>query len=352
LKKLFVLMFVLLLALSGCGSNLGTNNEQNNNNENNSGSSDEANTEPIVFKFATELKEGTPQVKGVNKFKELVEEKSDGQMEVEIYHSGQLGSEKEVMQMIQTGGVETGLITTAVLGNLAPVFQVVDLPFLFPNRETVYHVLDGEIGDEILGQLDGTGIKGAAFFESGFKQMTANKEIKTPEDLEGLKFRTMESPIIMDTYEALGATPVPIAFAEVYNALQQGVVDGQENPLSSITTMKFYEVQDHLMLTNHSYLGYGVVFGKGWFDGLSADLQEVLISSAKEAAVFEREAVKADEEGFLKEIKSSGTKVHEFDQSDLKPFVEATKSVQNKYADIVGKDILDSINNAVAEFQK
>nr|WP_242035110.1 TRAP transporter substrate-binding protein [Mesobacillus harenae] len=338
-------MLVFIIALAGCGNTSSTE-------EKNNGSTGNSESEPIVFRFATELKDGTPQVKGVNKFKELVEEKSNGQMEVEIYHSGQLGSEKEVMQMLQTGGVESGLITTAVLGNLAPEFQVVDLPFLFPNRETIYHILDGEIGNDILTTLDDKGLKGAAFFESGFKQLTANKEIQSPSDLNGLKIRTMESPIVMDTYKALNATPVPIAFPEVYNALQQGVVDGQENPIASIATMKFYEVQKNLMITNQSYLGYGVIFGKTWFDGLSSELQEVLVASAKEAADFERETVKTDEAAYLEEIKSSGTTVTELSPEKLKAFEKGTASVHEDYAEIVGSDLLSSIKEAVSEFQK
>lgn len=348
-KIIFFTMFMMVLLLAACGSN----NEDEAAND--SGGSDDASSsegETIEFTFAHNLQTETPQHKGAEKFKELVEEKSNGQLKVTISPAAQLGDEKELMQSTQTGAIEASFISTAVLSNASPLLQMPDLPFLVGNRDTMYELLDGEVGDEILASLEESGLKGTAFWESGFKQITANKEILKPEDLEGLQFRTMESQLIMDTYDALGANAVPVPFPEVYTALQQGVVDGQENPLSSITSMKFYEVQDYLTLADIAYLGYGVIFNQDWFNGLSEDLQEVLITSSKEAAQFERQTVADMEEGFIQEIKDSGTTVNELSADQLKAFQEATKSVHDKYKEVFGEELMEKTYNTIEEIEK
>lgn len=346
MKKMFLLVLVVIIALAGCGSKSEEADAKN------SSTNGEKKKETIMFKFAHELQEGTPQHIGAMEFKKLVEEKSDGRMHVEVHPAAQLGSEKEVMEIMQTGGVETGMVTTAVLSNLSPAFQMIDLPFLFPNRESAYHILDGEIGDEILSTLDSYKLKGAAFFESGFKQFTSNKEIQSPGDIAGLKFRTMESPLIIDTYNQLGANPVPISFPEVYNALQQKVVDGHENPLSTITSMKFYEVQDYITISNHSYLGYAIVFSQKWFNNLPEDLQDVLTASAKEAATVERQAVVDKEKGYLDQIIESGTTVNELTSEQLSKFAKVTRPVHDSYKENIGAELLDKTYNAIEKFTK
>ncbi|WP_134702825.1 TRAP transporter substrate-binding protein [Ammoniphilus sp. YIM 78166] len=346
MKKLLISMFLTALIVSGCG-----NSAQQANTEPQPAQGSPA-ADPVVIKFAHELREETPQHIGALEFQKLVEEKTQGQVKVEIYPAAQLGSEKEVMEMIQTGGIHSGMITTAVLSNLSPAFQMIDLPFLFPTRESVYHLLDGEVGEEILSTLASTNLVGAAYFESGFKQFTSNNPIEGPSDLSGLKFRTMESPLIIDTYRTFGANPVPISFPEVYNALQQKVVDGHENPLSTITTMKFYEVQKYVTLSNHSYLGYAVVFSKGWFDSLSPEIQDALKTAAKEAAKVEREAVVENEAKYIQTIKDSGTTVNEFTEEQTQQFMEAAKPVHEKYADVIGKELLDQAAQTIATFNK
>ncbi len=230
--------------------------------EENTATASEGNEEVYEMKLHHDLAADSPQHVGAEKFKELVEEKTEGQVEVKLFPSGQLGDDVEVAELIQSGSVESGIIPTAKLSTFDASMQLPDLPFLFPGREAAYEVLDGEVGKELLAGLDDIGLTGASFWESGFKQFTNNVRIESPSDFEGLKIRTMESPIVIEQFNALDANPVPISFAETYNALQQNVVDGQENPLVSIVKMKFYEVQDYTIISNHGYLAYAFLMSK------------------------------------------------------------------------------------------
>lgn len=345
LKKIvFLMILTLVFLVAACGSN----GDQNQGSEGTNSPQEET----IEFTFAHNLQVETPQHKGALKFKELVEEKSKGQLEVKISPAAQLGDEREIMQSVQTGAIKGGFISTAVLSNASPVLQLPDLPFLVSKRETMYQLLDGEVGAEVLASLEETGLKGTAFWESGFKQITSNKEIQSPDDLAGLQFRTMESQLIMDTYKALGANAVPIAFPEVYTALQQGVVDGHENPLSTITSMKFYEVQDYVTLADIAYLGYGVIFNKEWFDTLSADLQEALVQSSLEAAKFERQAIADAEEGFINQIKESGTIVNELSAEQIEAFQAVTQTVHENYREILGNDLMEKMYQTIKDLEQ
>ena len=215
-----------------------------------------------------------------------------------------------------------------------------------------YQIFDGEIGQSLLASLEQTGVKGVAIYEDGFKHFTCNKPIRTLDDFKGTKFRTMESPIIMKQFEALGANPVPIDFAELYNALQQGVVDGQENPLVTIVAMRFYEVQDYLTLSGHAYLGHVLMFSKKWFDGLSADIQKVLVDTGKELAIWQRQAVAAEEEKYLQTIKDSGTEVITLSDEEKAKMKEVTRPVHKLIEDIVGKELLEKTYTQIEELSK
>jgi tripartite ATP-independent transporter DctP family solute receptor len=346
MKKILFLLLSLLILLVGCSS--GGSGSQKTGITKNSGDKAEA----INFTFAHNLQVETPQHQGALKFKELVEEKSGGALTVTISPAAQLGDEREVMQSVQTGAIESSFISTAVLSNISPVLQLPDLPFLVSERQTMYDLLDGEIGDELLDDLGNSGLKGTAFWESGFKQITTNNEIKSPSDLKGLQFRTMESQLIMDTYKELGANSIAIPFPEVYTSLQQGVVDGQENPLSSITSMKFYEVQDYLTLADIAYLGYGVIFNKDWFEGLSKEHQDILESASKEAAQFERQAIADAEAGFLDKIKESDTIINKLSAKQIQEFQEATKPVHEKYKSILGEKLMEKVYQFIKDAEK
>jgi C4-dicarboxylate-binding protein DctP len=213
-------------------------------------------------------------------------------------------------------------------------------------------VLDSATGDKLLATLDKVGLKGVTFWESGFKQFTCNNPIEQPSDFKGRKVRVMQSPIIMEQFKALSANPVPISFGETYNALQQNVVECQENPLVSITKMKFYEVQSNMIISNHAYLGYAFVYSKKWFDGLKPEFQKILVDAAREMTDFEREETAKREAGYVKTIKESGTTVTELSPEQLAGFQKATRSVHDKFADQIGKDLLDAFYMEIEKANK
>jgi tripartite ATP-independent transporter DctP family solute receptor len=305
-----------------------------------------------IIKLSHDLPEDTPQNVGALVFKKMVEERTGGAFEVLIFPAGQLGTDIESVEMMQSGAIQASLVPTAKLSGFDPSLQLIDLPFLFPNREITYKVLDSDLADNLFKPLENIGLKGVAFWESGFKKITANKEIRKPEDLKGLKFRVMESPLLIEQYKTLGANPIPIDFAETYNALQQGVVDAQENPLVSITKMRFYEVQSHMMLTNHGYLGYAFLFGKAFWDKLSPEHQEIISKAALEAAQLERQEAANREDGFVKIIEDSGTIVVRLTEEELKEFANAMKPVHEKFADVIGRDLLQKAYDMIEELQK
>jgi len=294
----------------------------------------------------------TPHHQSALKFKELVEERTGGKIIVEIFPVGQLGSAREMFESLQMGSQEIALLPTARISGFAPKLQLLDLPFLFPNREVAYQIFDGEIGQSLLASLEQTGVIGVAIYEDGFKHFTANEPIRTLDDFKGTKFRTMESPVIMKQFEALGANPTPLAFSELYNALQQGVVDGQENPLVTIANMRFYEVQDYITLSGHAYLGHVFMFSKKWFDGLSADIQKVLVDTGKELAIWQRQAVAAEEEKYLQTIKDGGTEIIILSDEEKAKMKEITRPVHKVIEDIVGKELLEKTYAQIEELSK
>jgi C4-dicarboxylate-binding protein DctP len=303
-----------------------------------------------VIKFHHDLPEESAQHRGAEKFKELVEARSDGAYTVEIYANNALGNDVEVAQQMQFGAVHAAPIPTAKLSNFNPSLQLIDLPFLFPSVETTYEVLDSPtVGGQILDGLSEAGFVGAAFWESGFKQLTCNHPVTDPSDYEGRSVRVMESPLLIAQFETMGATAIPIAFTEVYSALQQGVVECQENPIVSINSMKFYEVQDYMMISNHGYLGTAFIFSKVWFDQQPAESQEMLIEAAREAGDYQRAQSAADAEMLLSQIEAAGTtEIIELTPEQLEVFAEAMKPVHEEFADKIGRDLLEAAYGEIA----
>ncbi|MFV0243724.1 MAG: TRAP transporter substrate-binding protein [Qingshengfaniella sp.] len=305
-----------------------------------------------VLKFHHDLPEDSAQHEGALKFEELVEARTNGTIDVQIYANNALGDDVEVAQQMQFGAVQAAPIPTAKLANFAPSLQLIDLPFLFPNREIAYEVLDGPVGQQILDELASSGFVGAGFWESGFKQLTCNKAVTAPDDLAGVKARVMESPLLIAQFEEMGATAIPIAFSETYSALQQGVVDCQENPIVSILNMKFYEVQDYMMLSNHGYLGTAFIFSKMWFDGLGADTKAILIEAAREAGDFQRAKSEELEEGYLDRIRAAGTsEIITLSHDQLAVFAEAMEPVHQAFADRIGPDLVTAAKAEVTRLR-
>lgn len=282
--------------------------------------------------------------KGSVKFIELVEERSGGRIKVEHYPAGQLGADRDIQEGVQLGTIEAG-ISSSPVALINDYFKLLDAPYLFVSREHVTAVLDGELGQKMAQPLEEVGIKHLGYWENGFRQITNNvRPINKPEDLAGIKLRTPENPVRMTTFKTLGANPVPMSFKEVFGALQQGVIDGQENPLATIYQASLQEVQKYLSLTGHVYSPTHLLMNKDLFDSMPEDLQAILVEAGREVAVYTRQ-LGADNDAKLADvIAEAGVEVN---QADVKAFVEKAKPVWSmivedcKFDD--AEDVLDQI---------
>jgi tripartite ATP-independent transporter DctP family solute receptor len=282
--------------------------------------------------------------KGSVKFIELVEERSGGRIKVEHYPAGQLGADRDIQEGVQLGTIEAGLSSSPV-ALINDYFKLLDAPYLFVSREHITKVLDSELGQKLAKPLEEVGIKHIGYWENGFRQITNNvRPINKPEDLKGIKLRTPENPVRMTTFKTLGANPVPMSFKEVFGALQQGVIDGQENPLATIYQASLQEVQKYLSLTGHVYSPVHLLMNKDLFDSMPEDLQNILIETGREVAVFTRELGQESDGKLADVIAEAGVEVN---QADVKAFVEKAKPVWSmiiegcKYDDAA--DVMDQI---------
>jgi len=281
-----------------------------------------------VLKFGHDYMPDSPHDHAALKFKEIVEEKTDGNVKVEVYPAQQLGKGREMIEGMQLGIVQGVALPSSNFAGFDMRISIPDLPFLFSSPERCHEILDGEIGSELLEVLKEHNMIGAAWWESGFKCFTANFPIKHPDDFIGNKIRVMPSPILLAQFEAYGANALPIDFHELYNALQQGVVDGEENPITTIYNMKFYEVQDYITLSNHGFLGYIVAFSKDWIGGLPEDYQNIILSAAREVSSMQRaEVAKLAEEKYLPEIIATGTNIIELTEDQRAAFEDKATPV-------------------------
>lgn len=290
-----------------------------------------------------------PYQLGLEKFAQLASEKSGGQIKVDVFHSSTLGNERDMVEGLQLGTQEMVLVSTAVLASFTDKFLVFDLPFLFSTTEEARMVCDSDLGTEILTSVEGEGLKGLVFFENGFRNVTNSKlPIEKPSDLKGLKIRTMESPIHMASFSALGADPTPMAMGELFTALQQKTIDGQENPLAIIESSKLYEVQEYLSLTGHFYAPAPLFIATDYFDALPADMQSAVVDSSKEAQVYERQILDDMNGKLVDTLAEKGVKITEVDKA---PFIEAVQPVYQEYigkgAGLVDPDIYDKVTEMI-----
>lgn len=302
-----------------------------------------ASGEVITLNASHSLAESHPYHLGLVKFAELVDQKTGGAVKIDIFPNAQLGDERANIEDLQMGTLDIAVTSTGPLGNFAEDYLILDLPFLFTSYEHAHAVLDGEIGQALIAQLNDIGIVGGAFWENGFREMTNSKHpINTVADCQGLKLRCMENQVHMDAFSAIGIDPTPMAFSEVFTALQQGVIDGQENPIAVIYANKLYEAQKYLAITNHVYSPTMILFSKSVFDGLDPAYQTALLEAAKEAADYERAACEDNESSQIEEMKSYGMDVT---YPDVSEFQAAMASVYTKYADKFGQENIDAIVN-------
>lgn len=262
---------------------------------------------PIVIKFSHVTASNTPKGLAADKFKELAEKYTDGKVKVEVYPNSQLYKDKEELEALQLGAVQMLAPSNSKFGPIGiKEFEVFDLPYILPDLKTLRKVTDGPLGARLLKLLDPKGMVGLAYWDNGFKQMTANKKLVTPADYKGLKFRIQSSKVLEAQFRTLGVIPQVMAFSEVYQALQTGVVDGQENTPSNIYTQKMHEVQKYTTLTNHGYIGYVVVVNKKFWDGIPADTRGQLEKAMKEATEYGNNQSAKENDDALEEIRKTG----------------------------------------------
>ncbi|SDK75139.1 C4-dicarboxylate-binding protein DctP [Franzmannia pantelleriensis] len=306
-----------------------------------------ANAAEYTFTFAHVLIEDTPNGKAALRFKEEVEANSDGRIQIDVLPAAQVGGDVEIIEQIQMGLVDIGIPPSATLGNFEERLQILDLPFLIPDYDTMVELLDGEVGREILDTLNDHNMYGVNFWGAGFRHMTNNdRPIHTPEDLEAIRMRTMQAPIIISTYENFDANATAMAFTEVYNGLQQGVVSGQENPLANIYTMRFHEVQDYLSLTNHAYHAYAAVINTDSWNSLPEDLQEVMRDAFDNGRTASRQLTLEDEEQIMASLEGE-IEINEISAEAREAFVQASLPVHEEYEDVVTTDLLHKVYDVV-----
>ncbi|NLK19748.1 MAG: DctP family TRAP transporter solute-binding subunit [Synergistaceae bacterium] len=298
----------------------------------------------ISFKLGHSVSDQHPYHLGAEKFKEIVEKESGGEIEIALFPNNQLGTgERDLLEGLQLGTVDIYVGSTGPMGGFEKKFMLFDFPFLFKDKAQAYSVLDGEIGQYVMGLLDKIGIKGLAWYENGFRHFTNSKRpVNTPEDAKGLKLRTMENKIHMALWKVMGADPTPMAWGEVFTALQQGTVDGQENPIPIIFVQKIYEVQKHLALTGHVFSPAMIAIAEAKFNGLSEEHKALFLKAAKESALYQREQITRMEDEQVAKLKELGMQVTE---PDVALFREATKPVYDEFKGELGEDakLLDQI---------
>jgi tripartite ATP-independent transporter DctP family solute receptor len=292
----------------------------------------------------------SPYGLGVTRFAELAAQKSDGKMKVRGYSDGQLGAEVQSISGAQGGVLEMALVSTAAVSGNVKEFGLFDFPFLFNEEKEVYTVLDGAVGKQLLDKLNDKGLVGLCYWEVGFRHVTNSKRpVAKAEDLQGLKIRTIQNPVFVDVFNSLGANATPMAFTEVYTALESRALDGQETPYNVIYTSKFYEVQKYLSATKHIY-GPGVVLvGKKFWDQLSADEKKILNDSCAEARDYERQVSRDLDVKVLAEMKAKGLVVNDISAEERARMREKVKPVIEKFTNVVGPDL---VKQAYAEIEK
>ncbi|SFE69956.1 TRAP transporter substrate-binding protein DctP [Alteribacillus iranensis] len=277
---------------------------------------------------------------GIEEFVKKVEERTDGRVSFEVFGNGQLGGERDLIEQVQLGSLDMTVVTAGPLGNFVPETTVLEMPFLFRDVEHAYQVLDGEVGQELMGRIDEQGFKSIGWWENGMRHSTNNERpIQSPEDMEGLKMRTLENDIYTETYRSLGTDPTPIAFPEVYTSLQQGVVDGLDASYGVFYTTNLYEVQKHFSETGIYYAAAAALMNADAFASLPEDIQEVIMETGQEVAAFQRQVNLDMEEEQKADIKERGVEVVEAEEIDREAFQEAVQPVYDAYDEEFGEMI-------------
>jgi tripartite ATP-independent transporter DctP family solute receptor len=298
-----------------------------------------------TMRISISVAQNSHQGVAIDTFAKEVEKRTNGRYKIQPFYSGSLGGERESVESVQLGTQELTFTSTGPVPNFVPEVKILDVPFLFRDYAHARAVLDGQIGQDLLQKFDAKGIKALAWGENGFRHMTNSKRaINAPEDMKGLKMRTMENPVHIQAYKGFGIIPTPMAFPEVFTALQQGTVDGQENPLSVVTSAKFDQVQKYLTLTGHVYSPCVFLMNKASFDKLSAADKTAFLDAAKEGVKANRARVDADEKSAVADLRAKGMQV--VDTVDKSKYQATLAPVYADFEKQFGKANLDKIRNA------
>src|SRR4051812_9367370 len=305
-----------------------------------------AQAQQVVIKFSHVVAESTPKGEGALKFKALAEAATKGRVKVEVYPNSQLYKDREEIEALQIGAVQMLAPSLSKFGPLGvKEFEAFDLPYLFENYADLRKVTDGPLGQKLLRKLEPKGILGLAYWDNGFKVMSANRPLRNPADLRGLKMRIQSSKTLDAQMRALGAIPQVMAFSEVYQALQTGVVDGTENPPSNLFTQKMHEVQKYVTLSDHGYLGYAVIVNKKFWDGLPADIRSQLETAMRDATRYANAIAQQENEIALDGVKKSGkTTIYALSDKEKAEWRKALLPVQKEMEGRIGKELISSVN--------
>jgi len=309
---------------------------------------------PIVIKFSHVVAANTPKGRAADRFKQLAEERTKGRVRVEVYPNSTLYKDKEELEALQLGSVQMLAPSLAKFGPLGvKQFEIFDVPYMFPNAEFLERIEDGPIGRKLMAALEPKGITGLAFWDNGFKVFSANKPINVPADLKGVKMRIQSSKVLEAEMRALDAIPQVMAFGDVYQGLQTGVVDGTENPWSNMYTQKMHEVQKYAVDTYHGYLGYAVIVNTKFWQGLPADIRTILEGAMKDATAYDHEIARKDNDEAMDAIAKSGrTTIIHLTPAQRAVWEQALAPVRKEVAGRVGSDVIDEIVKEQASIAK
>ena len=321
MKRLFLKTIVAAVAVAACGL---------------------ASAQERTIKFTTQNPKGHPLVMGMEKFAEIVQAKSGGKMKVNLFPGGVLGGDAPVVSALQGGTIEMASMNSGILASQVKDFAVFDYPFMFANGKEADAVVDGPFGKKMHAKLEPKGLIGLTYWELGFRSITNSKRpITKVEDMEGLKLRVIPNAINVDWVKALGANPTPLAFPELYAALEQKAIDGQENPISVINANKFFEVQKYVTLTNHQYNPQSVLMSKKFWDSLNPAEQKIITEAAAESTVYQRQQARLQDVTALDAVKKGGMQVTELSAAELAKFREKMKPVLEKHGASTPEAVLE-----------
>lgn len=300
--------------------------------------------EKIVIKFSHVVAENTPKGQAAEMFKELAEKYTNGKVEVQVFPNSQLYTDEDVLAAVQQNNVQLAAPSTSVVTKLYPQWTLFDLPFIFKDEANVQAAMESpEIGGKLFSMLKDQNLLGLAMWDNGFKQIHSNKAIKTTADFKGQKLRVMTSKVLEAQFKAVGANPTPMAFGEVYSALEQGVIDGGENTISNIYSQKMHEVQKYITMSNHGYLGYAVITNAEFWNGLPDDVRQGLEKALNESTSWIRENSKRVNDEQLDLIKQSGkTEIITLTDEERQAWVDAMTAIYPEFENEIGKDLIDS----------